>query len=38
MTSLTAAQFLELWDHGSRRHPLDRSLLLLARAAPDLPG
>jgi hypothetical protein len=38
MASLTAAQLLELWDHGSRRHPLDRSLLLLALAAPDLPG
>ena len=37
MTSLTAAQFLELWDHGSRCHPLDRSLLLFALAAPELP-
>nr|WP_298143367.1 hypothetical protein [uncultured Pseudomonas sp.] len=35
MASLTAAQLLELWDHGSRRHPLDRSLLLLTLAAPE---
>lgn len=38
MTSLTAAQCLELWEHGSRRHPLDRSLLLFALAAPELPA
>ncbi|MCY1273846.1 hypothetical protein D9M68_331020 [compost metagenome] len=37
MTALTSAQLLALWEHGARRHPLDRALLLFAVAAPDSP-
>ncbi len=31
------AELLALWERGRARHPIDRSLLLCARARPDLP-
>lgn len=37
MAALNPSQLLALWEHGARRHPLDRALLLFALAAPDTP-
>lgn len=37
MLPLSPSQLLELWEHGTARHPLDRGLLLFAQAAPDIP-
>lgn len=34
MLMLSSARILELWEHGARRHPLDRALLLLGCARP----
>ncbi|HEY3757416.1 MAG TPA: hypothetical protein VGL42_14790 [Opitutaceae bacterium] len=31
------SDFLDLWESGSRRHPLDRALLVLGAAHPDVP-
>lgn len=36
MPALSAAQLLSVWEHGARRHPLDRALLLFAVAEPGL--
>jgi len=36
MPALSAAQLLSVWEHGTRRHPLDRALLLFAVAEPGL--
>jgi hypothetical protein len=38
MAELTLARLLSTWESGVQRHPIDRSLLLLALARPDLPG
>jgi hypothetical protein len=35
MRTLADADFLEIWENGARRHPLDRALLMLAAALPD---
>ncbi|MDN3556278.1 hypothetical protein [Halomonas maura] len=37
MMALTPERLLWAWEHGRRRHPIDRALLLHALAAPDLP-
>lgn len=36
MPALSAAQLLSVWEHGARRHSLDRALLLFAVAEPGL--
>ncbi|PMR66882.1 hypothetical protein [Halomonas heilongjiangensis] len=38
MVALTAQRVLSVWEHGLRRHPIDRALLLYALADPDLPS
>jgi hypothetical protein len=38
MALLTPDRVLTLWEQGSRRHPIDRALLLFALAAPDTPA
>ena len=38
MRPLDAADMLVLWERGVRRHALDRSALLAARARPELPA
>jgi hypothetical protein len=35
MRTLSETDLLDLWERGSRRHPLDRALLVLAAALPD---
>jgi predicted RNA-binding Zn-ribbon protein involved in translation (DUF1610 family) len=35
MRTLSEAELLDLWESGCRRHPIDRALLILARAFPD---
>jgi hypothetical protein len=35
MRALTAAEFLEIWERGSRQSPARRALLLLGAACPD---
>jgi hypothetical protein len=35
MRTLSDADFLQIWEHGAHRHPLDRALLMLAAALPD---
>jgi hypothetical protein len=35
--SLTDSDFLDLWEGGFRRHPLDRALLILGAAFPETP-
>jgi len=37
MRPLTAVDILTIWDTGQELHPLDRAMLLLAFALPDLP-
>src|SRR5580658_712799 len=37
MGLLHDADFLDLWESGSRRHPLDRALLALGAAFPETP-
>ncbi|WP_416138186.1 hypothetical protein ACM26W_17150 [Halomonas sp. HK25] len=37
MEALTTQRLLSVWEHGQRRHPIDRALLLYALAAPDTP-
>ena len=37
MAELTADRLLAAWEHGARRHPVDRALLLFALAAPETP-
>ena len=37
MRAPSEAELLALWDRGSRRHPVDRALLLGVWARPDLP-
>lgn len=37
MRPLDASDILTLWERGARRHALDRSVLLCARARPDWP-
>ena len=36
MHALADNEVLELWERGLARHPIDRALLLCARARPDL--
>ena len=36
MTRMDAHSLLACWEHGRRRHPLDRALLLFAAAAPHV--
>jgi hypothetical protein len=36
MRAPSEAQLLALWEHGLRRHPIDRALLLCAWARPDI--
>jgi hypothetical protein len=38
MRVLSSADCLDLWEHGSRLHPLDRGLLLLRAAFPEMPS
>jgi hypothetical protein len=38
MRAMSDHAMLDLWECGSRRAPLDRALLLLAAAAPELPA
>ena len=38
MRSLTAADIVRIWDQGQAWHPVDRALLLLAYALPELPS
>jgi hypothetical protein len=38
MHPLAAPELLTLWEHGARRHPLDRGALLAAAARPDWPA
>lgn len=38
MEALTAADLLDIWERGTPLGPLDRTLTLLGRARPDLPG
>lgn len=38
MSAPDNSQLLALWEHGERRHPLDRALLLYAFAAPGTPS
>lgn len=38
MVALTAQRVLSVWEHGLRRHPIDRALLLYALAEPDIPS
>jgi hypothetical protein len=33
--NLSAADMLEIWEHGAARHPIDRSLLVLQYVSPD---
>jgi hypothetical protein len=37
MRLLSAAELLDLWERGRGRHPLDRALLVLGTAFPDVP-
>jgi hypothetical protein len=37
MRALSNTEILALWENGSRRHPLDRALLILSVAFPDQP-
>lgn len=37
MMTLSPERLLWAWEHGRRRHPIDRALLLHALAAPELP-
>lgn len=37
MMALSPKRLLWAWEHGRRRHPIDRAVLLHALAAPDLP-
>ena len=37
MRALSDADFLNLWERGFRRHPLDQALLLLGAALPGTP-
>jgi hypothetical protein len=37
MRTLSDAEFLGLWESGIHRHPLDRALLTLAAAFPEIP-
>lgn len=37
MQSLSDTQLLDLWEGGTRRHPLDRALLALNAAIPEMP-
>lgn len=37
MDALHPERLLMLWEQGVRRHPIDRTLLLLALAAPEIP-
>ena len=37
MRSWSNIELLTLWENGSRRHPLDRALLILSAAFPDTP-
>jgi hypothetical protein len=36
MRALSAAELLDVWEHGQARSPVDRALLLLAAACPEL--
>lgn len=38
MRPLTAADIVKIWDQGRAWHPVDRALLLLAYALPELPA
>jgi hypothetical protein len=38
MRPLTAADIVKIWDQGQAWHPVDRALLLLAYALPELPA
>jgi hypothetical protein len=38
MRRLTASALLALWEDGARRHPLDRAILALRAAFPEIPG
>jgi hypothetical protein len=38
MRALDASDILTLWERGARRHPLDRSVLMAARARPEWPA
>jgi hypothetical protein len=38
MRSLTAADVVRIWDQGQAWHPIDRALLLLAYALPEVPS
>ena len=38
MSALAPATLLSVWEHGLARHPLDRALLLLTLACPDVPA
>jgi hypothetical protein len=35
---MDASTLIRCWEHGRRRHPLDRALLLYAEAAPHIPA
>ena len=35
MTGMDAQSLIACWEHGRRRHPLDRALLLFAAADPQ---
>src|SRR5262249_50750526 len=37
MRFLSDSDLLEIWETGYRRHPLDRALLILGTAFPDIP-
>ena len=37
MRALSSSDFLDLWERGIRLHPLDRGLLVLSAAFPDVP-
>src|SRR5579875_3144737 len=37
MHVLSNAEYLNLWEHGSRLHPLDQGLLVLRAAFPEIP-
>jgi hypothetical protein len=38
MLPLNATDLLSIWERGCTRHPIDRALLLLAAACPELPA
>jgi hypothetical protein len=38
MQALNESTLIDLWERGYSRHPLDRALLLVAAAAPELPA